>query len=94
MHHGVKQYLVGTLQSGEDIKTFLDLAVFVSDRADSLAEDGNAAVLPMMYEACRSYLGIAPDLSEGTVEGIVAAIAKDAGRKPRWLRTAPAGCPP
>ncbi len=79
---------------GDDMKTFLDLAVFVSDRVDSLAEDGNVTVLPMMYEACRSYLGITPDLSKGMVEGIVSAIAEDAGRKPRWRRTAPAGCPP
>ncbi len=66
---------------GDDMKTFLDLAIFISDRVDSLAEDGNVTVLPMMYDACRSFLGLTPDLSHGVVEGIVTAIAEDAGRK-------------
>ena len=79
---------------GEDVRTFLDLAVFASDRIDSLADDGNVTVMPMVYDICRSYLGITPDLSHGTVEGIVTAIAEDAGRKSRWDPTAPAGSRP
>ncbi len=70
------------LLRGDDMKTFLDLAVFVSDRVDSLAEDGNASVVPMVAEACRRHLGRIPDFSHGMVEGIVTAIAEEAGRRP------------
>ena len=80
--------------SRDDVRTFLDLAVFMSDRVDSLAEDGNAFIMPTVYEMCRSVLGLSPNLRGGLVQGLAVAIAEEAGRRRRWGRRAPAACPP
>ncbi len=68
---------------GERIKTFLDLLVFASDRIDSLMDDGNAAMAPMLFDVCDSVAGIAPEFSHGAVQGVVTAIAEAAGRPHR-----------
>ena len=54
--------------------------MFVSDRADSLIDDGNAAIGPMLFDLCESVAGIAPEFSHGTVQGVVTAMAEAAGR--------------
>ncbi len=74
-----RKALSGYLE-GERVKTFLDLVVFVSDRADSLIDDGNAAIGPMLFDLCESVAGIAPEFSHGTVQGVVTAMAEAAGR--------------
>ena len=63
---------------GEEMRTFLDLLVFISCRADSFFRDGNKSVLPVVSGFCGSYLGTVPDLSEGVVKGAVKAIASKA----------------
>ncbi len=65
---------------GDGMKTFLDMAAFSADRADSLAEDGNQFIHPMVCRICSSLIGIEPNLSEGIMQGIIEAIAVDAGR--------------
>ena len=65
---------------GERIKVFLDLIVFISDRADSLIDDGNPAVVPMLSDMCDRLAGITPEFGQGTVQGVVTAMAEAAGR--------------
>ncbi len=65
---------------GERMKAFFDLVAFISDRADSLIDDGNPAVVPMLSDMCYQLAGITPEFGHGTVQGVVTAIAEAAGR--------------
>ncbi len=79
-----KEEYSGALRSyleGDGMKTFLDMAAFAADRADSLADDGNQFILPMVSRICSVMIGIEPDLSGGIMQGIAEAIAVDAGRE-------------
>lgn len=61
-------------------RTVLDMAVYISNRADSLAADGDGYVGTILGKLCGDLCGQTPEPGTGFAEGVVMAMAARAGR--------------